>query len=256
MHFVASVIVHNEADRYLRPFFDHLLTFVDEVRVLDDGSTDDFKEIGWYDDERIVIQRNSSSQFFTHEGRARNALLRWTMEAKPTVVLAIDADEFVYDGQALRQAVGEPNPSGVWQLIMEEVWKADETVLEIRQDKGWKEHPVGVVYWVPRDYASNRHMKRNWTIPDRALACGRVPHMIGQNRGLRKDPITSLLHFGWACEADRDARYQRYVQHDGGAFHRNEHLESIMFPDSKVELSRRKWPKGLDKATLLKRING
>lgn len=254
MHFVASVIVHNEADRYLRPFFDHLLTYVDEVRVLDDGSTDDFAEEGWYDDDRIVIKRNPSSQFFTHEGSARQDLLEWTMQAKPTVVLAIDADEFVYDGQALRKAAGEPNPSGVWQLVMEEVWKADD-VLSIRQDGGWKEHPVGIVYWVPRDYATNRHTKRNWRIPDRALACGRVPHMIGQNR-VRKEPITSLLHFGWACEADRDARYQRYVQHDGGQFHRNTHLDSIMWPDDQVTLTARKWPKELDKATLLKRING
>jgi hypothetical protein len=29
-----------------------------------------------------------------------------------------------------------------------------------------------------------------------------------------------------------------------------------MFDDSKVELTQRKWPKGLDKATLLKRVNG
>jgi glycosyltransferase involved in cell wall biosynthesis len=255
MKLVASCIVHNEVDRFLRPFFDHLLEFVDEIRVLDDGSTDDFKEIGWYDDERVVILRNDRSVFYEHEGRARQALLEWTMQGEPTVVLAIDADEFVDDGQALRTAVSKANPSGVWQVVMEEIWQADERNLMVRQDGGWKQHPIGVVYWVPPDHATNRHTQRNWRIPDRPLACGRVPHMIGQNRVFTPE-IASLLHFGWACEADREARYQRYVEHDGGRHHAGPHLQSIMWGPDRVELTRRKWPKGIDKATLLKRVNG
>jgi glycosyltransferase involved in cell wall biosynthesis len=255
MKFVASVIIHNEVGRFLRPFFDHLLEFVDEVRVLDDGSTDDFREIGWYDDERIAILRNDHSVFYEHEGKARQALLDWTMQGDPSVVLAIDADEFVDDGQALRKAVGRANPSGVWQLEMEEVWKADDRNLMIRQDGGWKQHPVGIVYWVPENYDRNRNIRRNWVIPDRALACGRVPHLIGANRVII-DSSASLLHFGWACEADRDERYQRYVTHDGGRQHAGPHLLSIMDDDSKVQLTRRKWPRGLDKDTLLERING
>lgn len=256
MKFVASVIIHNEADRYLRPFFDHLLEFVDEVRVLDDGSTDDFKEIGWYDDDRIVIQRNDRSVFFEHEGKARQALLEWTMQGEPNVVLSIDADEFIADGKALREAVEKPNPSGVWQLEMEEVWKADERSLSIRQDGGWKAHPIGIVYWVPPDHNTNRQTRRNWVMPDRALACGRVPHLVGTWNRLNKPSVGSILHFGWTCEADREARYQRYVTHDGGQHHAGSHLASIMYDDRKVSLTRRKWPAGLDKKTLLDRING
>ena len=254
MKLVASLIIHNEADRYLRPCIESLLEFCDEIRAVDDNSTDGSAEL--MEDMGVRVMRNERSVFYEHEGRARQTLLEWTMEGEPTIVLSIDADEFVDDGPEFRRILEKPNASGVWSLQMQEIWKADEQRLSIRQDGGWKEHPVGVVYWVPPDRATNRQIRRNWVIPDRALACGRVPHIVGVWGRLHKPAIGNLLHFGWTCEADRDARYQRYVVHDGGAHHNNDHLKSIMFDDSKVELTQRKWPKGLDKATLLKRVNG
>ena len=253
MKLVASLITRNEAGRFLEPCIKALLEFCDEIRVIDDNSTDGSAEL--MEGMGVQVMRNERSVFYEHEGRARQTLLEWTMEGEPTVVLSIDADEFVDDGPALRKILEKPNASGVWALQMQEIWKADAQRLSVRQDGGWKEHPVGVVYWVPPDRATNRQIRRNWVIPDRALACGRVPHIVGVWGRLNKPTVGNLLHFGWTCEADRDARYQRYVVHDGGVHHNSDHLTSIMFDDSKVELTRRKWPKGIDKAALLKRVN-
>jgi glycosyltransferase involved in cell wall biosynthesis len=254
MKLVASLIVQNEARRFLKPCIEALLEYCDEIRAIDDNSTDGSYEI--MRELGVEVRRNDRSMFFEHEGKARQSLLEWTMVAEPTVVLAIDADEFVDNGPELRRILEKPNPSGVWALQMEEVWGADERNLSIRQDGGWKEHPVGIVYWVPPDHATNRQTKRNWRIPDRALACGRVPHLVGVWGRLNKPAVASLLHFGWACEADREDRYQRYVKHDGGQHHAGSHLDSIMWPDTKVSLTKKKWPPGIDKETLLKRING
>ena len=57
-----------------------------------------------------VIVTEDGHDFFDHEGRARQRLLEKTMAADPSHILAIDADEFVTDGPALRKACESPCP--------------------------------------------------------------------------------------------------------------------------------------------------
>ena len=269
MKIVASLIVHNEAGKFLKPCLESLLTFADEIRAVDDGSTDGSDEM--MRDLGVRVWRNEQSVFYEHEGRARQRLLEWTMEANPSHIVVVDGDEVVVDGHKIREALEVPVEaptmaqrrrgnrshveSGVWSLNMQEVWGADENGLRIRQDGGWKEHPVPIVFAVPRlDRATLRH----WRLPDRALACGRVPTEVAarSNRNHAR-PLTDLLHLGWSCEKDREARYQRYVKHDGGKHHAGSHLQSIMWDNTRVRLSHRQWPASLDDAknSLLDRIN-
>ena len=268
MKLVASLITHNERQRFLEPCIKSLLGFCDEIRVVDDDSTDGTHKM--LADLGAIVLRNDYRMFFEHEGRARQKLLEWTMEGQPTHVLAIDADEFVADGQLLRAELDKPveilsmierrrrSPrmmsSGVWSLQMQEIWGATDNCLNIRQDGGWKEHPVPIVFTVPQDRQALRH----WRIPDRALACGRVPTEVAVRSNRTQGPaVTQLLHYGWACEADRAERHARYVKHDGGKHHAGSHLDSIMWGDSRVQLTQRAWPDSLAaaKAGLLARIN-
>lgn len=265
---VASLILRNENDRFLKPCVESLQTFCDEIRAVDDNSNDGSYQT--LQNMGVEVVRNDRSMFYEHEGRARQRLLEWTMEGNPTHVLAIDADEFVADGQALRAALEAPTPMptaqerrqrralpavGVWGLQMQEIWGAGEEWLSVRQDGGWKEHPVPIVFAVP---TMNRQTVRHWRIPDRALACGRVPTEVAarSNRG-HSPAVTQLLHFGWACESDRHERHHRYVVHDGGAHHASKHLDSIMWVDRRVLRTRRAWPESLvaAKPGLLERIN-
>lgn len=247
MKLVASLVVRNEADRYLRECLDHLNAFCDEIRVLDDGSTDGSG------DECVnagaFVTRNELSSFFAHEGRVRQQLLEWTMEGHPTHIVALDADEFVADGPAVRDALYDENRTGVWKLRMSEVWQADQSFLYMRTDGAWGPRPVGIVYAVPGDINSNRVYRRHWRMPDKALACGRTPIYITQagNRTIT-EPVSDILHFGWTCEVDRAARHARYVEHDGGQHHASRHLDSIIWDDERVQnaISCR-WPESLAK---------
>lgn len=271
MKLVASLIVRNEADKYLKHCVAALQEFCDEIRAVDDGSTDGthslMREMG------VVVHRNDRSVFYEHEGRARQQLLDWTMEAEPTHVLVVDGDELVVGGGGLREALTAPQPFPtlrerrqrgrsslqpvtVWRLQMQEIWGASDEHLLVRQDGGWKEHPVPICYAVPAMEHGDRRAVRHWRIPDRALACGRVPTevAVASNRSLNVAAAT-CLHLGWACEADRYARHQRYVVHDGGAHHASRHLDSIMWPLDRVQLSSRPWPAGVDKQKILERIN-
>jgi glycosyltransferase involved in cell wall biosynthesis len=249
MNLIAMMIVRNEADRYLGPCLDHLLEFCDQIRVLDDGSEDDTPDMLQRD--RVFVRRLPSSEFYRHEGRARQILLDHTMAGTPTHVLAIDADEFVSNTQALRSEIARRGVAS-WTLNMQEVWQAHPDGLAIRQDGGWKQHPVPILFAGP---GPGRRNMRLWRIPDKALASGRVPYAAMRAAGKARSAHGDILHFGWACKAERDGRYQRYVEHDGGKYHNRRHLDSIMWSDEQVTLSWRAWPGNINKQAILARAS-
>lgn len=254
MKLSAMLICRNEAQRYLEVCIRSLLTFCDEIRAVDDDSVDGSHSI--MQKLGVEVLRNDRTEFFEHEGRARQKLLDWTMEGNPTHCVVVDADEFVADGTLLRAAMEEGSHTGVWKLTMTEIWGANETGLLVRQDGDWKPRPVGIAFAVPPDHFTNRQTRRHWRMHDRALACGRTPlHITMAGNRTTSEPVTEILHFGWACEADRAERYERYVVHDGGQHHASKHLNSIMWGDDQVQTSLMKWPPALDKTTLAKRAN-
>lgn len=239
MKLVAGLIVRNELSRYLEPCIGHLLEFVDEIRIVDDRSDDGTWE--WLRRQDRVEVAQTSGRFFDHEGAARQELLEWTLAGDPTHVLAIDADEFVSDGRAIRRICEAPRGE-VWTLSMLEIWKAFPECLCVRMDGGWRPGRSPILWRVP-DNAPDLRIK------NLALACGREPEYV--RRLIQRDRVAhsgvDVLHFGWANELERQARYDRYVVHDGGKFHRSQHLGSIIWPDEKVEMDGQDWPPALEK---------
>lgn len=250
MKLVASMIVKNEFDRYLKQSIEHLLTYCDEVRVLDDGSTDGgFEWLGGLN-KPVFVKKNPGPSFFEHEGRARQALLEYTMTAKPDFVLSIDADEFVSDGFSLRQMITTRPQDSIFTLNMVEVWNAYPMTLDLRVDGLWGPRKCPILWRAPSQLGGN------WRMIDRALACGREPIAVIETRQKTGTDV-QILHFGWACKADREERAHRYEVHDAGQFHNNHHLQSILWPDGKVRCSSVSWPYSLQrvKNALLERAN-
>jgi len=236
MNLVASVIVKNELGRYLQACIGSLREFCDMIAVLDDGSTDRTGE--WLDDnaddQLVVSHLDPDDAFFAgHEGRRRQALLDFTVKQQPTHILAIDADEFVAEGHLVKAFCQSTRLVGT--LVMEEVWEAGDQLL-VRQDGGWRPHPVPILYAVVQD---------DLLITDRALACGREPISVRRMAGRARRTGTSVLHFGWANPDTRQERYDRYAIADKGQFHASRHLDSILWADDRVKLAARAWPVGL-----------
>lgn len=252
---VASMIVHNEIGRYLDPCLDHLLEFVDEIRILDDHSTDGtLQTLLRYaeTDERFRVTSSQEAPMFENEGRARNALLDWTLEGEPSHILAIDADEFVTDGLRLRELIDDSRQGEAFLLGMQEVWKIGDdgpdgfpTTLGIRVDGQWGSRRLAYLWKIPP--IRSRHAR--YRIKDAKLASGRVPAYAGATRR-RVETGVDILHFGWTNPWDRAARFARYEKHDGGRYHRSSHLESIMWGDDQVVLSDYPIPVGLDAKTI------
>lgn len=236
MKLVASVMVGpGELGRYLDLCVKDLSRYCDEIvcRV----EADD--EAAWLEAHGAVVVR-ADRPMFEHEGRARQQLLDATLAHEPTHVLTIDADEFVTDGPRLR-AFAKQNPHPVMTGVMTEVWRAFPDCLCVREDGGWWPHPVTLVWKVPTEGQTLR-------IQDRQLACGREPVYIRDVGRFNSGPSgVSILHFGWANESERAARIRRYEISDGGRFHANSHLQSIGWPNNRVQMHATGWPPGLQK---------
>lgn len=241
MRLVASMIVKNEMSRYLPLAVEHLLTYVDEIRVLDDGSTDGTYE--WLlGQDGVAVLRNPGPHFFEHEGRARQNLLEWVMKSGADYAIGIDADEFVGDPEVIRDVISTAE-APVYLLTLVEAWKVNPGGISIRVDGHWGPRKCPMIYALPK--GPSRHNDRLWRIQDKQLACGREP--IAVIRGSRGASLlsTEIFHFGWTRTSERQARAQRYFDHDGGAFHQDRHLQSILNTDDKVGLRGSPWPLGL-----------
>ena len=233
MKLVASAIVRNEADRYLDIWLRHLLTFCDEVRLLDDGSTDGTASVARQYAPEVQIAPVRGPAFIQNESAARNELIQWTMRGEPTYVLAIDADEFIGDSTLLRFQLGQEAP--VYALTMREVWKVRGAEVGLRVDGLWGDRRCPIMWRSPGVLIGNR-----WRIPNRRLASGREPQAVRGQRGF--DTGVGVYHFGWTREAERKARAERYYEHDGGRFHANQHLRSLLDADDAVTLDWKPWP--------------
>lgn len=234
MKLIASLIVRNELGRYLPLTVEHLLSFCDEIRVLDDGSDDGSFE--WLrKQEGVKVARNDGATFLAYESHARNLLLEWTMEGEPDYVLSIDADEFVADPFIVKECMQRRRL--VYTLNMLEVWEANQSNLSLRMDGHWGPRLCPILWQAPV------RLTREWRIPDRKLACGREPDRV-RRTPFRKSG-TDVLHFGWTNEIERQERAERYFEHDRGRFHQDRHLQSILWPRDRVTMTAMEWPPGV-----------
>lgn len=239
------MITKNEMDRLLTLAVTHLLTYCQEIRVLDDGSDDGSYE--WLcEQDGVEVLRNPGPSFFEHEGHARQNLLEWTMGARPDYVLAIDADELVGDPKVLLDGIGS-SAEAVYTIPLVEAWKVDTGGISIRVDGLWGPRKVPSLFRPPESWPPRRGNDRLWRIMDKQLACGREPMAVIRAGARAPVLATNVFHFGWTRESERKARAERYFVHDGGRFHQNRHLQSILNPDDKVGLRGYPWPEGLRK---------
>lgn len=248
MRIVVSMVVRDELRRYQPLFARHALSWCDEIRLLDDCSVDDTgRVIRELDPDRVRLIRNERSRWDAEgEGALRQQLLDWTLAAGADWVVSLDADEVVPRGRSLRAYLeGYPGWVEVVSLRMVEVWSTrvgptticvgeNDTIpavpprrWAIRVDGGWAPSQCPIA-WRPPPVSMNaaEAWQQGWSIPKRRLACGRQPERVRMIEGYKSG--FDVLHLGWANDEERQKRFDRYMQIDGGKYHSRAHLESIM----------------------------
>lgn len=216
---VANMVIKDEADKWLVPVLERVLSQVDLLCVTDDCSSDDSADIA----ERMgaKVQRMPESTFETHEGRLRQTswefLERQITHDEPWWVLAIDADEMLYETLMPLRELIDQDYFDVLAIRFFHMW--NET--QFRVDKAW----------VPNNSSRLFRYFEDGVFAQRQLACGSEPTYVTEairrgkfftNTGL------SMKHLSYMTDEGKRSKFDRYTKIDGGAFHANDHILSIM----------------------------
>lgn len=228
MKIFGTLVVKNEADRYLEDCLKHMAPLFDELFIYDDQSTDITVEICKQYTDKVFIREDAIPSFIEHEGKFRQAAWDKFIEVcNPDLgdwILSFDADEFLVDldgdtREKLQMVVDVAYRRHTSVLIpVPEVFAIKDGIPQIRVDGLW-----GTI-------AGTRLFKYQdgGTFRDKPMGCGSEPTYVAGKPFLKKeDHELKLMHFGYAHEEDQISKYERYSKLlDHG--HNNEHVESII----------------------------
>lgn len=217
----AMMLVRNEADRYLTEVLSELSKFVDEIIILDDGSTDHTPDI-CLSFPKVRLYRETESLMAKDESAARIKLWDYTVNRDPEWILAIDADE-VFEKRMAHEVAG---------LISQDEFDA----VEFRLFDFWgdRQHYRVDGYWDPwvkrvrMLFRYNPRQTYSW--PRRKLHCGRIPLEARGPIPVYQSDIR-VKHYGWIRTQDIQRKYLRYKEFDD-----SDHLKSVLDSQDKIQL--------------------
>ncbi|HLO03266.1 MAG TPA: glycosyltransferase [Symbiobacteriaceae bacterium] len=216
-----SMVVRNEADRFLRQVLTHAAQYVDEAVILDDGSSDGTAELCAELLQGIPHQIiRLPDSLFKQEHLLRRLQWELTVATRPDWILNLDADELFEDRMALAiRSLIDQDEADLIGFRLYDMWDEEH----YRADDLWTAHQRSwpfLVRWDP-------NMADDWRVMDHH--CGRWPLAVD---GLRaKGAPLRVKHLGWSRPADRQAKYERYMANDPeGRWGSLAQYESILDP--------------------------
>jgi glycosyltransferase involved in cell wall biosynthesis len=215
---VANIIARNEASSYLVPVLERLKSQVDMIVFTDDCSDDDTPNIAQSFGAKVF--QMTEPTFKVNEGRIRQQSwenLETVIPSEDCFILAIDCDEMLYETRYTLQQLANQDNFNVINIEFYHMWNENQ----FRIDKAWRPHPSSRMF---RYLPGGRFL-------DRQLACGSEPTYVQQlikQNGYFRDSGLMMKHLSYIKDVDKQAKYDRYMALDGGAFHANAHIISIM----------------------------
>ncbi len=218
----AMMQVRNEATRYLTLVLNDLSAYVDEIVVVDDGSTDNTVEICRSYEKVVSVGTSPTSLYAVNEAALKLRLFRRTVATRPDWILAIDADE-VMENRFKSVVRGMMNQEEVdWYGFRFYHFWGD--MIHYRIDKLWAPKEYG-----PRLFRYIPNVDYHWHL--QALHGGSVPMNLASDfPGAHSD--IRVKHYGYAgSPEERMRKYQFYVSRDPDSrFCPRSHYDSILDP--------------------------
>jgi glycosyltransferase involved in cell wall biosynthesis len=214
-----SMVVKNEADRYLRKALEAHRDFIDAAVIIDDGSTDHTVEVcrEVLRDIPLHLVENASSQF-SNEVALRKQQWQETIQTDPGWILNLDADEFMDSSFSAKvPEILEQQQYDAVYFRLYDMWS--ET--HYREDSYWQAH----LYYRPFMVRYRPAFPYIWK--ETPQHCGRFPLSISQFPYMAHP--SRVKHYGWARPEDRQYKYKRYQLLDPDAkYGWREQYESIL----------------------------
>lgn len=215
------MVVRNEADRYLGSVL-RWHSFVDDVHVYDDQSTDDTAHQAAFRGAETEVRPETIPSFMEHEGQFRQAA--WSSfeeHCNPQLgdwVLLLDADEFLVSGEReiIEAELDKADTQGAKSIVLRihEVFEMRGVMPLVRKDG----------YWPTIQASRLIRYEPGGVFPDRVMASGSHPTFVNGGAAMLSIDM-SILHYGYARHADRVVKYNRYLNRPG---HNASHIESIL----------------------------
>lgn len=228
MRILGSLVMKNEADRYLESVLEYMTPLFDGVFAWDDQSDDSSVDIA---DEyaEVRVRPDSCPSFLEHEGRFRAAAWQSFESAMHPVdgdwVLAFDADEFLVTkkavnvGNSLRIAIQIAEKTNCIGIVLPfpEIFDIINGTPHYRTDGLW-----GTIAG-PRLF----RYSTGGTFSDKPMGCGAEPTYVGKGKLSRDNNDLHMLHYGYAEKEDHARKHKIYTElTDHG--HNNKHVQSII----------------------------
>ncbi|MBM7854294.1 glycosyltransferase involved in cell wall biosynthesis [Desulfohalotomaculum tongense] len=220
-----SMLVRNEAGRYLPQVLKHAAEYIDEAVILDDASEDDTaavcREI--LKDIPLTLVSNKTPGF-DNEIQLRKQQWELTVSTGPDWILCLDADEIFEDRvkNEIRLLINQPYYD-YFAFRLYDFWDAHH----YREDTYWQAHKFY------RPFLIRYQPNFNYLWKETSLHCGRLPANIIELPGALSR--LRIKHFGWADVKDRVDKYQRYMRLDPGGKHGIiQQYQSILDPNPRL----------------------
>jgi hypothetical protein len=217
-----SMVIRNEASRYLRQVLQAHSAYIGQAVIIDDGSTDESVEVVMEALRGIPVRlvRNRMSRF-RNEVELRKQQWEETLRVDPVWILNMDADELLEDRfvQELDSMLNQQDID-LFCFRLYDFW--NET--HYRDDAYWQSHnlyrPFLLRYRPDLDYQWKETPQHCGRFPENVFE---LPHHLSPVR---------VKHMGWAKESHRLEKWLRYKELDpDAAYGWPEQYDSILDPD-------------------------
>lgn len=214
-----TMVVKNEANRFLREILEEHKLYIDEAVIIDDGSTDDTAAICQEVLQGIPLKliTNTASKF-SNEIELRKQQWEETLKMKPDWILNVDADErFERQFAQTIHHLMEESDVDLFCFRLYDFWNDTH----YREDHLWRAH------FLYRPFLLRYRSDFDYKWKEAKQHCGRFPENIFELPH-RLSPLR-LKHLGWSKDEYRLEKYHRYLQLDPEArFGWKEQYSSIL----------------------------